>query len=79
MSERDGLTRRKFLKMLGLGAGAVAAVGSPIGSLLSLGLEKGKSAREAVVSLEDVEVRRSEPDNPEEGQVWLREDLEGEE
>lgn len=78
MSERESFTRRKFLKMLGLGAGAVAAVGSPLGSLLSLGLEKGRDAREAVATVKDIEVRESDPEDPEGFRFWVRKDLQEE-
>lgn len=70
-------SRRQFLKHLGAATGTLALIFSPLGSFISLGQESLFSSRKSSVS--DIDFRESDPENPDEGDIWLRIDEIGEE
>lgn len=70
-------SRREFLKFLGLGAGATVLSISSFPGLLEQVL-KNYNKKTADLNLENIEVRNEDPENPENHQFWLREDLKGE-
>lgn len=74
-AQESEVSRRQFLKYLGAGTGALAFVFSPLSSLASiaqgdlLGFVKDND-----LSLEDMDFRKDDPENPSEGDIWFRMD-----
>jgi len=69
----EEISRREFLKILGLGTGAAALSISSLPGMIKQVLKTVNSRKSK--SLSHVEVRRSDPENPDKNQLWLREDL----
>lgn len=64
--ENEKLTRRGFLKLLGLGAGGLAFSLSRLSDLLDLSTQSDSGG---------ISMRDRDPENPSEGELWFRRDL----
>ncbi|QGA80383.1 twin-arginine translocation signal domain-containing protein [Candidatus Nanohalobium constans] len=67
-------SRREFLKVLGLGTGAAALSLSSLPGMIEQLLQTFNK-RKTNLDLSEIDVRRTDPQNPENHKIWFRKDL----